>query len=479
MFITLSSPIEIILVVVGLLVFALVAWRKIDLAAALILLLAPLYLFKVVILGLPGTLLELLILVLALVWLVKRVINKSGPSWKALDKNLLWPAGLIIIGTFLATAWSVDWKISAGIFKSWILEPILLAFIIWDIIKTREQFKKMLLAVVASGAMVAVFSLIYWLAGELTFDGRLKGFYLSPNHLAMYLAPGLILLAGLFILSKNKPSFANALEDKREKIILGVLGLAMIAALYLTYSYAAWFATLAALVFLALALRCGRNEASRPAFAGRGSQAEFFRSNKPSSANATEGFSSPSSPQQAAGYSAKENKKRWLAVILLIMIVLIAAQWSSVKFHNLIDSDRSSWQSRLMVWRAATTIAKDHWLVGVGPGLFQQYYLEYQQYFSVPYLEWAVPQPHNLWLAWWLQGGLAGLIGFCWLMIIFFWQVIKSFKKPSRTPMIILAAAMVCILVHGLVDTPYWKNDLALVFWLLIALSDKAGRLSY
>jgi len=40
----------------------------------------------------------------------------------------------------------------------------------------------------------------------------------------------------------------------------------------------------------------------------RGSLAEFFRSDKPSFAKATEGFFSPSSPQQAAGYSAKENK---------------------------------------------------------------------------------------------------------------------------------------------------------------------------
>ena len=464
MLIALSSPMEVTLVVVGLVVFALASWRKIDLAATLIILLTPLYLFKVVILGLPLTLLELLILVLALVWLIKRarlveakakrVINKSGHPWKALDKNLLWPAGLIIIGTFLATAWSVDWKISAGIFKSWILEPMLLAFIVWDIIKTKEQFKKILLAAVASGVIVAILSLIYWLAGELTFDGRLKGFYLSPNHLAMYLAPSFVLLAGLFVLSKNK----------REKIILGILGLAVMAALYLTYSYAAWLAILAALIFLVLVWWPARF-AEAPARLAEDGESRRARRDR--------------------------NKKRWLAVILLLMIVLVISQWPSVKLHNLLGSDRSSWQSRLMVWRASVTILKDHWLIGIGPGLFQRYYLASQQYFPVPYLEWAVPQPHNLWLAWWLQGGLMGLVGFLWLTAVFFWQIAKNFKKtkPPFVPsggtseggqalILILAAVMVCILVHGLVDTPYWKNDLALVFWLLIALSDKAGRFS-
>ncbi|TSC53324.1 MAG: hypothetical protein LiPW39_336 [Parcubacteria group bacterium LiPW_39] len=37
-------------------------------------------------------------------------------------------------------------------------------------------------------------------------------------------------------------------------------------------------------------------------------------------------------------------------------------------------------------------------------------------------------------------------------------------------------AVMVYILVHGLLDTTYWKNDLALIFWAIIALSYRAAR---
>ena len=39
----------------------------------------------------------------------------------------------------------------------------------------------------------------------------------------------------------------------------------------------------------------------------------------------------------------------------------------------------------------------------------------------------------------------------------------------SRDLGILFLAMMVCILVHGLVDTTYWRNDLAVVFWAVIA----------
>ena len=39
-----------------------------------------------------------------------------------------------------------------------------------------------------------------------------------------------------------------------------------------------------------------------------------------------------------------------------------------------------------------------------------------------------------------------------------------------------LGTAFVMIAVHGLVDSPYWKNDLSLEFWVLAALEVVALR---
>jgi len=130
-----------------------------------------------------------------------------------------------------------------------------------------------------------------------------------------------------------------------------------------------------------------------------------------------------------------------------------------------------------MVWSAAGKILADNWLLGIGPGMFQQYYLEYQKYFPVPYLEWAVPQPHNLFLAFWLQAGILGLIGFIWLIINFFRRLFNFFINQKSPLALSLMAIMVYILAHGLLDTTYWKNDLSLIFWTIIASGYIADRL--
>jgi len=43
-------------------------------------------------------------------------------------------------------------------------------------------------------------------------------------------------------------------------------------------------------------------------------------------------------------------------------------------------------------------------------------------------------------------------------------------RLPSRALLLGLGGAMVVLLVHGLVDTPYFKNDLSVLFWLIIGL---------
>jgi O-antigen ligase len=107
--------------------------------------------------------------------------------------------------------------------------------------------------------------------------------------------------------------------------------------------------------------------------------------------------------------------------------------------------------------------------LGIGPGMFQDYYLKYQSHFPVSYLEWAVPEPHNLFLAFWLETGLLGLAGFIWLLAIFFKKLFLLFKKSNYFATILIML-MGYILIHGLADTTYFKNDLSVVFWLAVAL---------
>jgi len=215
-------------------------------------------------------------------------------------------------------------------------------------------------------------------------------------------------------------------KKKISRILLFTADCLLFIVIYLTYSYGAWLGIGGALIFILII---------------------FFRSR------------------------VLENKRHFFYLIIFFMLLVVFSfvwQIPSQKFQGFLDFSYPSWQSRLIIWQSAGTIIKDHSLIGIGPGMFQKYYLDYQAKLS-PYLEWAVPQPHNLFLAFWLQTGLLGLIGFIWLLFKFFRSGIS--KKTPKKLLFVLMAAMIYILIHGLVDTTYWKNDLSIIFWLLIGIA--------
>ncbi len=425
------------LLIAGLVAFAWVAWRRFDFALGFVLFLAPTYIFKLSIFGLPLTVLEILILAVFVIWLIKKISAKQLKSTlKYFKENQeFWlPIALILAGAFVSTLLSPDLKVSAGVFKSWLLEPAVFVLILLDIIKSKDQVKKLFLFLVLSGLIQSLIALGYWVGGHLTFDGRLSAFYLSPNHLAMALAP-CFLISLIFWFEPLK---------RMHQISLFIVDCLLLIVLFLTFSYAAWLGIFVALVATVFMLWRRKIVSNKKVFGICG-------------------------------------------ILLIIGMAFLFSQFGSEKLNNLLNFDRSSGQSRLMIWRSALKIAQDNWFFGIGPGMFQKYYLDYQKDFPL-YLEWAVPQPQNIFMAFWLQTGLVGLVGFIWLILIFFKRTFKNFlkTKPSYTKVsegrqplaLALAVVMIYFLVHGLFDTPFWKNDLALIFLVIVALGCKETRLS-
>lgn len=81
--------------------------------------------------------------------------------------------------------------------------------------------------------------------------------------------------------------------------------------------------------------------------------------------------------------------------------------------------------------------------------------------------------PHNIVLNFWTELGLTGVVLFMWLIVNFFVVGTKIMNKKDIGYWILdisLLGAMVVVIVHGLVDVPYFKNDLAVIFWVLFAL---------
>lgn len=394
--------------------------KIIHLNICLIIFLLPLYLVRFKISWIPVTLLELMIYGLFLLWLVQKMVALR-PCLQNTDRMGV-PILLIFLGVTIATLFSTDIQTSAGIWKGLFLVPLIFLVVLIDNLKNSKQVKQVMLALFLSGAGVSLIAFFYWLNKNLTYDGRLQAFYLSPNHLAMYLSPCLIIGLALWQFAKKR----------WQKIFLVTCYTLYAICLYLTYSFGAWLGMIVALIFIIT----------------------------------------------ASGQKKKVVFCLLTSLVILLVICVLFNQTTNQKLQSFLDFSYPSLKSRLVIWQSAWEIIKDHPLVGIGPGMFQKYYLDYQEKFK-PYLEWAVPQPHNIFLAFWLQTGLLGFFGFLWLIAVFFRQTRRSQIPNTKYQILntILVASMFYILIHGLVDTPYWKNDLAVVFWLIIALSYKASHL--
>jgi O-antigen ligase len=71
-------------------------------------------------------------------------------------------------------------------------------------------------------------------------------------------------------------------------------------------------------------------------------------------------------------------------------------------------------------------------------------------------MEWNIPHPHNIFLAFWLNAGLLGLLALLAIIVLAHLRL--------TYPLIALWG----LVIHGFFDTPFWKNDLSMVFWLVV-----------
>jgi O-antigen ligase len=81
--------------------------------------------------------------------------------------------------------------------------------------------------------------------------------------------------------------------------------------------------------------------------------------------------------------------------------------------------------------------------------------------------------PHNIVLNFWVELGLLGLIIFTFLFIKIYIKAItllKNNKKEFKPILIAIISSISAIIIHGLVDVPYFKNDLSTLFWIIISL---------
>ncbi len=151
------------------------------------------------------------------------------------------------------------------------------------------------------------------------------------------------------------------------------------------------------------------------------------------------------------------------ALIAGALIVLIVIVVPNLRYRVLLPfrGEKSS-VARLSLWDTGWKMVKDSPVAGKGLLGFSNNWYAYNTDQNLDHY----PAPHNIALNFWVDTGLLGLLSFFGLLGLAIWRGLRNKEDAVRLG---LTLACIAIIVHGLVDIPYFKNDLALLFWMLFA----------
>ncbi|OGY74495.1 MAG: hypothetical protein A2445_02540 [Candidatus Jacksonbacteria bacterium RIFOXYC2_FULL_44_29] len=388
------------------------------------------YLIRTEIWIIPTTWLELAIYTIALVSLIKHLREETLEThWYYalhLVRPYIIPVIVLIVSMLISIIISDNQLAALGIFKAWLVDPLLFCLIFLDAIKPEQKRQIMFFLTVSTWPIMLYGFWEYVKNTDQIIPGRLDSFFNSPNFVAMYLVPLVVLILGFLILSRrHRHSPADQITGfgKLQTIYYFCwLGVALLT-LLLTKSFGGWLALALGLAFLFL-------------------------------------------------FIPKFNLKKMLTASIVLIISLTLGWFVYQKSISHYDSfwRTNSWQTRQAIWINSLKLLVRDPILGVGLADFQPAYQNFvtQLPKNQQPAESSVPEPHNLYLAWWLQTGLLGLVAFFWLILIFYLKNLDNYFKKSLVLTIPALAALFAILAHGLVDTPYFKNDLSLLFWILL-----------
>lgn len=315
-----------------------------------------------------------------------------------------------------------------GILKGWVIMPILFAILVVVFVDSVSEKKRLLYAYFLSSIILSGWALYQVGTGNFTtIDGRASGPFESANYLALYIAPAVI--ASFVLLWQAHGLRAQPANLSR----LGfAVFIACALALIFSRSYGGILGVFSALFLYAIY--------------------EIFFS---------------------------DSKKRYgsfLKRITIVVIIILAAftsvisQVGTAKFKDFLAFDRQSSSSvRVQVWTVAGDAIKGSPFLGIGLGGFEGFYEKNAiEILGVEPYEKTMLHPHNLILSSWLNAGILGVISICWLAV----SVLGAFRKKDlaeKRMALVFISMFIVIFVHGIFDQPFWKNDLALIWWMIVA----------
>jgi cell division protein FtsW (lipid II flippase) len=165
--------------------------------------------------------------------------------------------------------------------------------------------------------------------------------------------------------------------------------------------------------------------------------------------------------------------KKFLVVLitcLLIGVVGIGIVSQTKKFQILTGQQAfkfdTSATSRVDIYTMNLAIIKSNPLLGVGLNQYQSYFASHQEKILGHKLNEShvPPHAHNFFMSFWTNLGIFGVLAMLILVFGVFWR----FKFYAESPAVFVLLA---IMIHGLIDSYYWQQEIAYTFWIVVAFS--------
>lgn len=391
------------------------------LISSLAIILAPLYIIRMEWV-LPTTLLELLI-ILAILTNLAEFIGDGFPLRK-LKTNFDIKLILFLVAALIATFVSFDFVGGLGILKAYFVEPVLFFYCL--IFQARKRGKNFItVSLIVVGIWLSTLGILQKITGSFTLapyeiaQGRISAVYNSANSLALFLGPITILSLGELVRIKG-----------RTKLLWLTLFIFFTLSLIWTRSRGGMIAQLGALTIFAYTALALANRLIR---------------------------------------------KYWFVLPSIFLMLLAFFLYLFYLNYNFLPIDNgkpytqgNTLQIRYFIWTGTVNMLRDHPVFGAGLNGFKTLYTN--QY-RLPQFQEEFQYPHNLLLTFWAETGLVGLFAFLTILVGALGLIIRTLRRaPQPIFGVTLLAAIFYWIIHGMVDVPYFKNDLSLEFWTLMAL---------
>ena len=433
------------------------AWKRLSIALWILIFALPSYLIRFTIFGIPSTILELMILILFSAWFLKEKIWQLSFSniIKQKTDRVPYPFRYEILAVLFISIIAIisGWASGPlGIWKAYFLEPLLIFIVSFNLfIQRYKKYQDATAAITPaiyafslSAVTLSILAIIQKITGfsmpiEWIDAGRVTSVFPYPNALGLYLAPIIFL------------SFSLALHKWRaNKIISLLLALSVLLSV--------------------IAIFCAKSDG---AILAVGIGGLLF----------------------ALLYTKLTRTLAITGIGATALLIFFTPAWHAPIIEKLTLQDLSG-QIRFLLWQETWQMLNDNRLItGAGLNNFQQsleiYHVDglffnkdkdsdfqrklilFDEKYKNQY--WQPVEiylyPHNIILNFWSELGFFGMIIFAWIFCKLLWLNLKNFLQTNTGLYLGFEIAFLAMIIQGIFDVPYFKNDLAIMFWVFISIN--------